>query len=131
MTNAATAVSLRRLVRVLTQMEVSVTHPVMAALNARVLRPGSSPQSDRMLRGLVDDWEARGDRLGIEIDARVFAYARAPPRTLIGSSRRVQAPQWTHVSAASQRSTAFSGRAAQPSRRRPPDVQPVSPPSAN
>lgn len=73
-TNAATAAGLRRLVRVLTQAGVNVSHPVMAALNARVLRPGSSPPSDQLLRSLVDDWKAQETRLGIEIDARVFAY---------------------------------------------------------
>jgi hypothetical protein len=73
-TNAATASSLRQLIRVLTQKGVSVTHPVMAALNARVLRPGSSSQSDDVLRSLVDDWKAQETRLDIEIDARVFAY---------------------------------------------------------
>ncbi|HUP86880.1 MAG TPA: protein DpdJ [Acidimicrobiales bacterium] len=74
-TNVATANSLRQLVRVLTQKGVSVTHPVMAALNARVLRPGSSSQSDDAIRSLVDDWKAQEGRLGVEIDARVFAYA--------------------------------------------------------
>lgn len=74
-TNVATASSFRQLVRVLTQKGVSVTHPVMAALNARVLRPGSSSQSDEVIRTLVDEWKAQEDRIGVEIDARVFAYA--------------------------------------------------------
>lgn len=72
--NEVISATLRNLVRDLAHQGVSVAHPVMAALNARVLRPGSSSQSDRMLRTLVDDWKAQEDRVGIEIDARVFAY---------------------------------------------------------
>src|SRR5262249_7328905 len=35
--------------RVLTSCGILVTHPVIAALNARVLKPGSSPQTDELL----------------------------------------------------------------------------------
>jgi len=71
---SGTTSALRDLVRHLAQQGVAVTHPVMAALNARVLRPGSTAQTDTALSALVDDWRAREDRLGIEIDARVYAF---------------------------------------------------------
>lgn len=53
---------------------VQVTHAVMAALHARVLRPASDEHTDRLLRDVVTRWTAQEERLGIEIDARVFAY---------------------------------------------------------
>lgn len=51
-----------------------VTHPVMTAINARVLRPGSTPETDKLLLDLIRLWHQEEARLGIEIDARVFAY---------------------------------------------------------
>jgi hypothetical protein len=50
-------------------------HGVMSTLNLRVLRPGSSPDTDRLTLQALELWELNEDRLGIEIDARVVAYA--------------------------------------------------------
>ena len=50
-------------------------HGVMSTLNLRVLRPGSSPDTDRLTREALELWERTEDRLGIEIDARAVAYA--------------------------------------------------------
>lgn len=70
--------SLRRategLRRVLSSRGILVSHPVMAAVNARILRPGSSAQTDELLRLLIRRWRAEEERVGVEIDARVFAY---------------------------------------------------------
>ena len=71
---AATTSALRELLGSLADHGVAVSHPVIAALNARVLRPGSSNQTDQMLHDLVHRWHAEESRLGIEIDARVFAF---------------------------------------------------------
>jgi len=60
--------------RVLKTRSILVTHPVVAALNARILRPGSSKQTDDLFRKLSNSWTDEEARLGIEIDARVFAY---------------------------------------------------------
>lgn len=73
-TSAGTIAALRDLIRQLAQSGVAVTHPVMAALNARVLRPGSTAQTDAALSALVHDWKAQELRLGIEVDARVYAF---------------------------------------------------------
>ena len=51
-----------------------ICHPVVAALNARVLRPASSSSTDRLLNELVSRWRSEEERLGVEVDARVFAY---------------------------------------------------------
>ena len=51
-----------------------VSHSVVAALNARILRPGSSHSTDLVLKNLLELWDEEERRLGIEIDARVFSY---------------------------------------------------------
>jgi hypothetical protein len=71
---AATASSVRALLAALAVQGVSVSHPVIAALNARVLRPGSSAQTDTLLFSLLCRRQDEESRLGIEIDARVFAF---------------------------------------------------------
>jgi hypothetical protein len=63
-----------RLRKVLSSEGILVTRPVMTAINARVLRPGSTPQTDKLLLDLIRLWHQEEARLGIEIDARVFAY---------------------------------------------------------
>jgi hypothetical protein len=50
------------------------SHAVMSALQARVLRPGSSAATDALLHRLISAWRSDEERLGIEIDARVFAF---------------------------------------------------------
>src|SRR5262249_8388914 len=54
---------------------LSSDHGVMSTLNLRVLRPGSSPDTDQLTREALDLWERTEDGLGIEIDARAVAYA--------------------------------------------------------
>lgn len=46
----------------------------MNAINARVLRLGSTQQTDKLILDLIRSWHEEEERLGIEIDARVFAY---------------------------------------------------------
>ena len=64
----------RSLIRCLDALGVTVTRSVMTSLNARVLRPGSSPETDGLIRDMVKRWYAEEERLGVEIDSRVFAY---------------------------------------------------------
>lgn len=66
----------------LTRKGVVTSHAVVAALSARVLRPGTSTATDALLRDLVDRWIAEETRLGVEVDARVFAYACAEDSSL-------------------------------------------------
>lgn len=67
--------AMRNLLHVLDERGIAATHPVIAAMNARVLRPGSSAESDSFMRELVEQWRREEVRLGVEIDARVFAFA--------------------------------------------------------
>jgi hypothetical protein len=73
-TQAAKTAAMRQLLSSLLERGVAVIHPVTAALNARVLRPGSSDRTDAVLGDLVTRWRAEEVRLGVEIDARVFAF---------------------------------------------------------
>ncbi|MCC7066694.1 MAG: DEAD/DEAH box helicase [Planctomycetes bacterium] len=54
--------------------EFAVTHPVVAALAGRVLRAGTSGQSDRLLYDLLSRWRDLETRVGFEVDARTFAW---------------------------------------------------------
>lgn len=53
---------------------VLVSHPVKSAIYNRILRPGSSEKTDELLTDLIDIWKKEEARLGIDIDARNFAY---------------------------------------------------------
>jgi len=50
------------------------SHVTMSALYARVLRPGSSPETDALLHDLQQRWDDTEARLGIEVESHVFAY---------------------------------------------------------
>lgn len=49
-------------------------HAMMAALGTRLLRAGSSHQTDVMLQSILTTWEAEETRLGVEIEARTLAF---------------------------------------------------------
>lgn len=51
------------------------SHVVIAALNSRLLKPGSTEQTDQRSWSFSRDWRAEEKRIGIEVDARSFAYA--------------------------------------------------------
>lgn len=58
----------------LASLGMRISHPVMTALNARILRAGSNPEVDALLARLMAGWDNLEQRLGIEIDAHVIAY---------------------------------------------------------
>jgi hypothetical protein len=72
--NAALQEAVFKLRNLLSAGGFIVNHLVMSALTARILRPGSSPATDSLLHALISDWKADEERLGVEIDARVFAF---------------------------------------------------------
>jgi hypothetical protein len=59
-----------------------ITHPVVAALNARILRAGSGPTLDARLHSLLAQWAQTEIELGIEIDTRTFAWLCCGDATL-------------------------------------------------
>lgn len=59
-----------------------VTQPVVAALYARLVRPGSSRRTDALLARIFVDWEAHEARLGIELDLRWLAMVESKSAAL-------------------------------------------------
>ena len=72
----------KSLIRLLSGRGLFVCHSVVAAIATRILKPGSSHQTDRMLNQLIRDWHSAEEQLGIEIDSRVFASGRASDSSL-------------------------------------------------
>ena len=60
--------------KVLTRERVMPNHAFMVWINSRILRPGTTPQWDAMLCDVLDLWQKEEQRLGLEIDLRVFCY---------------------------------------------------------
>src|SRR5690606_21556569 len=56
---------------------VLTSRAVVLALNARVLRPGSSSDSDELVHRVIREWHLVEQERHLEIDGRVFAYAAA------------------------------------------------------
>ena len=71
--------------QILMQEGTLVTPAVMTAVHARILSPGSSTDTDWQLRELLRRWQAEELRLGIEVDARVFAYVASKQEDLIAA----------------------------------------------
>lgn len=49
-------------------------HSFLASLNNRILRPGSSFESDKFILSAIEFWKDKEATLGIEIDPRIVAY---------------------------------------------------------
>ena len=81
-------------------------HAVMAALHARVLRPGTTEEFDVELSNILDQWRTEEERLGIEIDLRVIAYVFGRHRELGRAlpflpEMNLEDPQWRYQAYAS------------------------------
>lgn len=50
---------------------------LLVALNTRLLSPGTSAATDRFIAKLLQDWSTAEQRLGVDIDARVFASVKS------------------------------------------------------
>jgi len=59
--------------RMLSDRGFLVSQPFVAALFARLLRPGSSVATDMLLERLIVAWDAAEARLGVELDPRLVA----------------------------------------------------------
>ena len=55
------------------QHGLPVTRQLMVAVNAKYLRPNSSPRSDTLITHLVETWRTASERLGVTIDLRAIA----------------------------------------------------------
>lgn len=84
--------ALQQFLRELADENVFVAHPVVAAISARILRPGSSAQSDSLLRRVINDWQRAEEQLGVEIDARAIAHAMAEREDIDSAFRDTTLP---------------------------------------
>ena len=60
--------------RTLTRRGLFTCHSVIAAIANRILRPGSSDDTDALIHRLISRWRVLDDELGVEIDPRILAY---------------------------------------------------------
>ena len=58
----------------LTKRGLFACHGVVAAIANRILRPGSTDDTDALLHRMVTRWKDLEDRLSIEIDPRILAF---------------------------------------------------------
>ncbi|RKH43189.1 DEAD/DEAH box helicase [Corallococcus sp. AB050B] len=73
----------------MTSRGLLTSHSVICALNARVLRPDSGPETDELLCELLRLWAREEARLGLEIDARPFAFVASQDASLALGLARV------------------------------------------
>jgi hypothetical protein len=76
LTNDRRLECLRSIRQELGRLEIAATHPVVAALAARVLRPGSSRSTDEAIGKLAREWEAAEEHTRIELESSVFAFTQ-------------------------------------------------------
>ncbi|GAA2737993.1 protein DpdJ [Actinocorallia aurantiaca] len=67
--------ALRNLRAAWTDVDGTPRHSAIATLSTRLLRPGSNPETDATTLRILTKWRSLEKRLGVEIDARVMAYA--------------------------------------------------------
>jgi len=61
---------------------VQPTPTLLISLSLRVLRPGTGIDTDRFLGRVLQEWDNAEERLGIDIDARVFALVKSSDSSL-------------------------------------------------
>ncbi|MFG1828654.1 protein DpdJ [Micromonospora chersina] len=71
---AARVEALSRVRHALRDAGMAPDHGVVSALASRLLRPGSTSATDRAMGQVVGAWDAEERRLGVEIDARTWAF---------------------------------------------------------
>ena len=60
--------------RSLSQTGYAVFHSFLSSFAARIMRSGSTTDTDLFFNEGINKWKQEEERLGIEIDARIFAY---------------------------------------------------------
>jgi len=72
-----TAHAVEALEALLEERGVLVTRSVLSAMHVRLTRPGANSAVDRLLHQSIVKWQEYEERLGVEIDLRVFAYLQS------------------------------------------------------
>lgn len=72
--NAERITNWQRMTATLNEHRIELSTSGRTALALRLLRSGTSPQTDAFLVGLLNRWDDLEQRLGLEIDHRLFAF---------------------------------------------------------
>jgi hypothetical protein len=84
--------SWQSLINCLAEEGVPQTHANMSALAARLFRPGSTQESDELLRLALDRWDGLEARAGFAIDYRAVCAFLAKDDEILGRLRGIAAP---------------------------------------
>ena len=79
---------------------VQPTPTLLISLGVRVLRPGTTRSTDAFLARAIEEWQGAEERLGIDIDARVFALVKSSDPALeqaLPIDQRIDAESTTTV----------------------------------
>jgi hypothetical protein len=87
--HTALLASFKKLIGRLVNNGIVPSHPVISAMNNRIFRPGSSEMTDELLYRLITDWYDKEKQIGIEIEARVFAYLKSNDADLDDSLQKL------------------------------------------
>ena len=82
----------KALIACLAEEGVARTHANTSALSTRIFRPGSSPESDDMLRLALERWDQIDARAGFAIDHRAVCAFLARDNQLLDRLKRIAAP---------------------------------------
>jgi hypothetical protein len=80
------------LINCLAEEGVARTHANMSALSARLFRPGSTSESDELLRLALERWDELDARAGFAIDHRAVCAFLAKEDEVLERLRRIAAP---------------------------------------
>lgn len=69
--------------RFLQSKGILVTQSVLASIYNRILRPGSSKDTDKLMHKLITMWKQEEERLGIELDVRIFSHVSSVDQDLL------------------------------------------------
>ncbi|MER5280116.1 protein DpdJ [Streptomyces sp. NPDC002809] len=75
------------------QLDGRPRRTAVSALSTRLLRPGTGPDTDAQALAMVDAWAGLEQRLGVEVDANVIAFAVGDNRLNVGGNKRLTADQ--------------------------------------
>jgi ATP-dependent helicase Lhr and Lhr-like helicase len=87
---------------------IGTSHAVVSAVSLRLLRPGTSVESDRLIVSLVRRREELEQRHGIELDGRVCAAFLAADGRVLNDLRRTF-PALTHLDGPAERHALIGG----------------------
>jgi hypothetical protein len=80
------------LIAVLTEEGIARTHANLSALSTRVFRPGSGPESDDLLRLVLERWDDIDARAGFAIDHRAVCAFLAKDDQVLDRLERIAVP---------------------------------------